>query len=351
MNLVFALSCIVSSGAVDSNAEPRIEDVLGGEWSKLSDGPWGPREGLMVSSVGDQMILTGGRGTQGVGFSGGNDVWRSTDGRKWSKAPAADWGRRSYHILLGPDAKACLFLMGGQTFSHFYNDVWKTCDQAETWTKVTDKASWAGRAGLGGIMHNGKLIIAGGCHDVVPYDPGAFRTFYEDVWMSEDGEKWQLQTNKPGWTGRSGPRLVSFSEQLFFIAGEVGFTAKTQLKDVWSSKDDGKTWSLVQAFPAYSARSGHGVVTLPGYMVLIAGWPELTDIYYTNDGADWKLTAGRAWNCNSTDCGKFDFWPVVHKDKLYLIGGSGTSTTFGKLYSETWSLDLRPSQLTRALMV
>merc|ERR1712050_289804 len=116
-----------------------------------------------------------------------------------------------------------------------------------------------------------------------------------------------------GWKGRSGPRLVSFNSKLYIIAGEVGFTSSTQLVDVWSSADDGSTWSLVKAQPSYSARSGHGVVILPGYMVLIAGWPELSDIYFSKNGADWILSPGRAWNCNSTECGKFDFWPVVHQ--------------------------------------
>lgn len=342
-------SFVLSASRANANAP--IADILAGSWDKLSDGPWGPREGLMVASVGDQMILTGGRGTSGIGFSGGQDVWRSTDGRNWTQAPTADWGRRSYHILLGPDANGCLFLMGGQTFSHFYNDVWKTCDAAETWTQVAKEAPWGARAGLGGTMHNGKYIIAGGCHDNVPYDPGAFRTFYEDVWMSEDGETWQLQTDKPGWKGRSGPRLVSFNDQLFLIAGEVGFTDSTQLKDIWSSHDEGKTWSLVQASPAFSARSGHGVVVMPSYMVLIAGWPELSDIYYSADGVDWKLTSGLAWNCNSTSCGKFDFWPLLHSNKLFLVGGSGAKATFGKLYSETWSLDVSPQQLLGTVVV
>lgn len=345
-----ALASLLSAAAL-AEVDLPIASILKRRWEKESDGPWGPREGLMVASVGQQMILTGGRGTKGVGFSGGNDVWRSTDGRNWTKAPSADWGRRSYHILLGPDKNGCIFLMGGQTFSKFLNDIWKSCDQANTWTQVTDKAAWKPRAGLGGTMHNGKYFIAGGCHDNVPYDPGAFRTFYEDVWMSEDGENWQLQTDKPGWKGRSGPRLVSFSDKLFLIAGERGFTQATQLQDVWSSSDDGKTWSLVQAQPAFSARSGHGVVTLPGYMVLIAGWPELTDLYYTADGADWQRSSGLAWNCNSTSCGKFDFWPLVHQNKLYLIGGSGSSSTFGNLYSETWSLDLKTQTSAGQVMV
>lgn len=333
MKLHFFLSLVVAC------VRAGVPESLTGKWQLLTDGPWGPREGLMVASVGDQMILTGGRGTGGVGFSGGADVWRSMDGTSWSRAPKAAWGRRAYHILIGPDSKGCIFLMGGQTFTTFYNDVWKTCDTATTWTQATPAAAWRGRAGLGGTMHEGRLVIAGGCHDNVPYDPGAFRTFYTDVWASDDGEAWELLTDKPGWKGRSGPRLVSFDGMLFIIAGEVGFTQAAQLADVWSSKD-GKSWSLVTAAPSYSARSGHGVVVAGDYLVMIAGWPELSDIHYSTDGATWALSPGLAWNCNSTACGKFDFWPLIHRGKLFLIGGSGSSSTFGKLYSETWSLDL-----------
>jgi len=200
-------------------------------------------------------------------------------------------------------------------------------------------------------MHNGKLVIAGGCHDNVKYDPGLFRRFYSDVWASKDGANWELLTDSPGWKGRSGPRLVSFNDKLFIIAGEVGFTTSTQLADVWSSADDGKTWSLVQATPSYSARSGHGVVALPGYMVMIAGWPELSDVYYSKDGATWTQSSGLAWNCNSTSCGKYDFWPVVHQGKLFTLGGSGSSSTFGKLYAETWSLNLQLNAKTGSVVV
>merc|ERR1719329_1249104 len=132
MKLAISVGSIVY-GAFAKNVTTPIDDILEGPWTKITDGPWGSREGLMVASVGDQMILTGGRGTYGVGFAGGKDVWRSTDGRTWSKAPHAPWGRRSYHILIGPNEQGCLYLMGGQTFTHFYNDVWSPCDAGETW--------------------------------------------------------------------------------------------------------------------------------------------------------------------------------------------------------------------------
>jgi len=327
----------------DSHSAGGVRSALTGNWTQLSNGPWHKSEGLMVSSVGDRMILTGGRSHLGTVFQGGEDYYWTTDGINWTHGPEdTKWGKRAYHIMIGPNEDGCIFLMGGQTFNHFYNDVWRSCDAGDTWDEIVPdgEAPWGARAGLGGTMHNGKLFIAGGCFDKVDFDPGFFREFYGDVWSSEDGKTWTLETESPGWIGRSGGRLVSFQGKLFMVAGEIGFTDNTQLADVWSSSDDGKTWDLVTEHPAYTPRSGHGVVTYGGYMILIAGWPQLSDMWYTTDGADWKLTTGLPWNCDSMHCGKYDFWPVVHKNKLYLFGGSGTESTFGKLYKETWSLDL-----------
>jgi len=342
----------LGASATDTSPDGSLSAALEGTWDKLSDGPWAAREGLMVASVGEQMILTGGRTTLGTSFAGGDDVWRSSDGKEWSRAPEAPWANRSYHVLLGPDSNGCVFLMGGQTFDHFYNDVWTSCDGGDSWDELVKdgEAPWKARAGAAGVVHHGRLYIAGGCHDDVPNDPGFFRKFFNDVWSSADGKTWELVTDDGGWQARSGPRLLSLNEQLFIVAGEIGFTDATQLADVWSSSDDGATWGLVTSTPAYSARSGHGVVTYGDDMVLIAGWPELSDIYYTQDGGDWTLSSGLAWNCNSTDCGKYDFWPLVHKSKLFLIGGSGARSTFGKLYSETWSLDL-PALATGSVLI
>lgn len=342
--MLVTLHLAASVGFAIATSNDLVPSSLENTWELLSDGPWKAREGLMVASVKGQMLLTGGRTIFGVGVAGGNDVWRSSDGKVWTKAPKAPWKKRGYHVLIGPNEDGCVFLIGGQTFRHFYNDVWSTCDIGESWERlVADRhAPFKGRAGAAGTMHKGKIYLAGGCHDRVPYDPGNFRKFYADVWSSVDGKTWELVTDTPGWLARSGPRLMSFNDKLFIIAGEVGFTDSTQLGDVWSSSDDGKTWSVVVSTPSYSARSGHGVVAYGNYMILIAGWPELSDIYYTEDGADWTKSSGLAWNCNNITCGKYDFWPVIHDTKLFLIGGSGSSSTFGKLYSETWSLDLPP---------
>ena len=54
---------------------------------------------------------------------------------------------RAYHVHLLVDD--CQYIMGGQTFFSFYNDVWESCDgKGEVWTEVNKAADWDARAGL-----------------------------------------------------------------------------------------------------------------------------------------------------------------------------------------------------------
>lgn len=296
----------------------------------------------MVESFKGDLILTGGRSTGGISFA--NDVWRSSDGSSWSRVTkSAPWGERAYHILVtGSDG--CLILMGGQTFSKTYNDVWKSCD-GESWQQVTANAPWPARAGLAATVHNGTIVVAGGCYNIPNSGTPPKRGFFNDVWRSDDnGQTWQVATKAAPWSGRSGPRLVTFKDQLFLVAGERGFTPDVQLKEVWSSPDGGASWTLVNKTPAFSARSGHGLVVTPSksHMLLLAGWPELHDMWSSSDGALWVQESTSVWNCHGPTrddkCGKFDFWSLFHKGDLFTVGGSGAYETFGKMFKDTWSL-------------
>jgi len=230
--------------------------------------------------------------------------------------------------------KDCLYVMGGQNFSVYRNDVWQSCDGAVTWTNLGN-AAWPVRAGHATVVYKDKIIVAGGCFK----NSKGKRDFYGDIWSSPDGKNWtQLKNEAVSWSARSGPRLVTFKNDLYIVAGERGFTANVQLNDIWKSTDGGSEWKMVTASAAFSQRSGHGVVVTPdgSQMQVIAGWPELHDFYTSSDGATFNKTSDTVWECSSKRCGKFDFWSLYHKGKLYTLGGSGSSSTFGKMYAETW---------------
>ena len=62
------------------------------------------------------------------------------------------------------------------------------------------------------------------------------------------------------------------------------------------------------------------------------------------DAKAWVQVSTSVWGCTGAvrndTCGKFDFWSLAHKGRLLTIGGSGAYATFGKLYADTWSLQL-----------
>jgi hypothetical protein len=305
-----------------------------GTWTKLADGPWSAREGLMAVEAKEGVYLTGGRAF--FGSAATKDVWFSINGSSWSKRPAASFSERAYHAMFS--FNDCIYVMGGQKVSFvgnpFYNDVWESCDGAQTWQSLGN-APWTTRAGLGFATFDNKMVIGAGCYGG---SIGPSRLFLNDVWSSSDGRSWEQLTSNASWSPRSGPRMIGFNGKLYLIAGEVGFTADTQLVDIWSS-DDGTVWTLVTASPGFSPRSGHGVVVHAGEVLMIAGWPELHDLWASQDMLTWELRSNSTWNCNATKCGKFDFWPLVtSKGTILTVGGSNAYSTFGKMWADTWEL-------------
>lgn len=94
-----------------------------GNWTRLADGPWAAREGLMAVDTPAGLLMTGGRKTFGALAT--NDVWRTANGSSWLELPKAPYKARAYHAMFYHDE--CVFVMGGQTVSFignpFYNDV------------------------------------------------------------------------------------------------------------------------------------------------------------------------------------------------------------------------------------
>lgn len=327
--LKIALICIVafcSSAVPTSNLQ----------WQKLSEGPWSAREGLMAVNTPKGIFMTGGRDTFGSKATG--DVWFSVNGSSWEQMPKPPFPARAYHAMFYHND--CLFVMGGQKVSFignpFYNDVWRSCDGAQTW-KSLGNAPWKTRAGIAFETFGGKMVIAGGCFGG---SIGNSRKFLNDVWASSDGVQWEMYTVNASWSARSGARLVALGSKLLLVAGEVGFTPDTQDGDIWSSAD-GKNWELVTEIPGWSKRSGHGVVNTGGQLLVMAGWHDnkcLHDLWSSSDGKMWTMLSNTTWQCSEDSCGKFDFWPVVTQKGVLTVGGSNAYSTFGKMWKDTWLL-------------
>jgi hypothetical protein len=91
-----------------------VASLAAGSWSKLSDGPWTAREGLMAVSNGESIFMSGGRYSNiyslaahlhyyladgyaprtrdGLGF--GSDVWKTENGTHWTEVQQTAFPKR-----------------------------------------------------------------------------------------------------------------------------------------------------------------------------------------------------------------------------------------------------------------
>jgi hypothetical protein len=227
-------------------------------------------------------------------------VWRFTNGTTWEQLPDAPYEGRAYQAMFYHNK--CIFVMGGQEVSFlgnpFYNDVWKSCDDGESWTSLGN-AAWSTRAGIAFTIFQERMFVAGGCYGS---SIGSGRKFLNDVWSSADGVSWRQETSNASWSPRSGARLVVHGEKILVIAGEIGFTPDTQLGDIFMSSD-GAQWTLLTAAPAFSARSGHGVVVSNDLLLVVAGWHDnkcLHDLWTSTDGVAWSMRSNATWGCSAS---------------------------------------------------
>ena len=81
--------------------------------------------------------------------------------------------------------------MGGQTLPdavpgtlQYYNHVWSSKDGAD-WNRVTEHADWSPRGTIcGSVEFSGRMWVIGGGQYPTNGNP---RTYYRDVWSSDDG--------------------------------------------------------------------------------------------------------------------------------------------------------------------
>jgi hypothetical protein len=110
------------------------------------------------------------------------DVWRSSNGRDWTRLVAeADWSPRHGFARIAYDGRMWVF--GGWTdrSTNALNDVWYSPD-GTSWSRQTDHAPWGPRSPIAVVFHD-KIWIYSGKH-----------TGADDNW---GGDLWQMTTGTP----------------------------------------------------------------------------------------------------------------------------------------------------------
>jgi hypothetical protein len=190
-----------------------------------------------------------------------DEVWSSRDGATWTPETLdAPWeGRAGLSAVVH---KGAIYVLGGSqgddastggTGRVLFNDVWMSRD-GRTWTEVAGSGPrWSPRAGAAVVSKDGYIYLLGGergfsCgFDLAsPCQPATATLYFNDVWRSRDGARWEQVTAAAGWSPRPGHQCVVLVNQIVCFGGygEVPGVPPEPANptDIWASRD-GRNWT------------------------------------------------------------------------------------------------------------
>jgi hypothetical protein len=217
----------------------------------------------------DKMWIVGGDANQ---HHYQNDVWNSTDGKRWRRVNAnVPWAPRVLHYTVVFRGRIWVIAASSE---RFYRDIWTTTDGVR-WERVLPREPyWSARGMIGGAaVHNGRIwILGGGTYDT-PTTPQ--RKFHNDVWSSADGVDWQCHTKAAPWTPRQYHDVAVWDGRLWVLEGYHAQGGNR--KDVWHSAD-GVHWEEVPNTP-WKPRHAASVYVHAGHLWMVAGNNMESDVW------------------------------------------------------------------------
>lgn len=299
------------------------------------------------------------------------------------------WSARAGLQALNHGGK--FYILGGRTpidsdvfgASIIHGDVWKSRNKGKTWRKILSSNQpfpappqhWANRAYFQAVSQGKYMYVLGGQDFNVIANPGCakldlppgvpcplpdipFSQFFNDVWRSKDGVRWERRTAptpanaKNRWSPRAGASAVSFKGELYIMGGSLNDDAaidgaapeRIYFNDVWKSKNGGKTWTNLtknkDPDSRWSPRAGGIAVVNGDYIYMIGGEegflcpfnpafppdgqppcidpPYFNDVWRSKDGANWELVTDDAgW------APRPGHQVLVANNKFVLFGGFG----------------------------
>jgi hypothetical protein len=205
------------------------------------------------------------------------------------------WSARIFpSSVVLPDGSIVLTGGGLNTLDdRFADDVWRSGDTGATWTEVTAHAGWTARTDHSSVaMPDGSVVLTGGFNRS---DNGPMN----DVWRSEDGGRtWTLLNSSPGWTARGFHSSVAMPDGSIVLMG--GMDENGLKNDVWRSEDGGTTWTQLPD-ARWTARTGQSSILLPDGSILLTGGLDgnsiKNDVWRSEDGGEtWTLVnASAGW--------------------------------------------------------
>lgn len=123
---------------------------------------------------------------------------------------------------------------------------------------------WSARERHAATVFNNQIYVMGGATWVETQKcgrlacGGGYRKYMNDVWSSEDGERWTAVNLQARWPGR-GDFGVAVVGTRFWIGGGRGgdvhaADANPLFNDLWTSDDFGKSWRINTTYAPWSPR-------------------------------------------------------------------------------------------------
>jgi len=327
-----------------------IYDVIGaslsapeGGWKQvLQHAPFGNRTAPHGSVVNGSFLVCAGR-VHYTDFY--HDCWRSEDGVDWAQLPEAPWSKRAYPELVQLSNGSLLVLGGEAGFGgfEFLNDVWRSDDGGSHWVEVVKNAPWKGRAGHKAFVKGDEVwLLGGGVRTLI-------RGLFNDVWVSADGgATWEERTKSAEWSPRAGMEIAVVGDEVLLMGGDhdvpVFSSAGPNYNDVWSTKDGGRSWSLVGA-AGWCTRTGQKCIQSEGLIYCVGGAHQngttylQHDVWSSPDGRAWTQVSDDAWGCAAGEpsCGKDDLLLLERGGLLWTFAGDEETGKGGGQDNSVWS--------------
>ncbi len=308
------------------------------DWVRVTEhATWAPRDSCGEVAFQGRMWLLGGWFSSNI--IGPRDVWSSADGLAWTEnSHVAGWQHGDLPTTVVFRDK--MWFMGGWYAGRLpeasaSNQVWSSTDGVK-WDMVTDKAGWSPRLGAAGVVFHDRMWILGG---VERYFDGTAEHLRNDVWSSADGATWELATANAPWAGRAFHGALAFRDKLWVFGGGNYLPGYLGYNDVWSSPD-GVNWTQVTDHAPWAPRIWFSAVVYRNHMWVLGGWSNQpsrnwNDVWFSADGVTWKqLRTKTIWS------ERHEHSVYVLADKLWLVAGNAWP-----LVNDVWALEVSEAWL------
>ncbi|MBS1736362.1 MAG: hypothetical protein JSS98_07085 [Bacteroidetes bacterium] len=304
-------------------------------WQQLTpDAGWGNFHSVEATALNNKFYMLG--GTMGYFGAFPFTSTTSTDGAAWTRTRAVDNNgdsvpRAEHPAFISFNNK--LWILGGHrpgvgfAFDDVSNGVWSSSDGL-AWTVsvpavATDR--WSKRERIGAVVFNNKLFVIGGNGYPAFGNTNSPSAAYNDVWSSSDGTTWTVVNANPAFLARTNPAVFVYKNKIWLAGGKDN--GGNLLNDVWNSAD-GNSWTKVTTTSSFTGRWGHQIIADNNQLVLVGGEDATgvsSDVWVSeNDGVAWtKITTGDVRALPANFKGRRDFSMVVQNGSVYIIGGLG----------------------------